>query len=199
MPLMVILYPGSFDPLHIGHTALANYVVEYTSADEIWFLPTPQNPYKKYKSTLPYEVRCACIQKSIQGDPRFKLCTIEQHLPYPHYTVRTLQALKMMYPHHSFSLLMGADNWESIGEWHEGERIVQENRILVYPRLGSPLPPIPNESERLILLHQAPKIEISSTQIRSGFQEKKNMHFWMPSLDAYSEVEKYIQSTTPTI
>lgn len=183
----VALYGGSFNPIHIGHLALANYLCEWEEVDEVWFLVTPQNPLKKECELLPDRERLKLVEVSIKGYTRFKASDFEFHLPRPSYTIHTLEALKKAYPCISFSLLIGADNWKIIDRWKESERLVRENEIFVYPRYGCEIEvsSLPSTAHYI----QAPLIEISSTGIRHALREGKEPVFFLHP-NAYKIIKK---------
>ncbi|MFH2142855.1 MAG: nicotinate (nicotinamide) nucleotide adenylyltransferase [Bacteroidota bacterium] len=181
------LYFGSFNPVHIGHMAIANYFVEYTDLDEIWFVVSPQNPLKKNNTLLPDYQRLELVYLAINDDPRFKACDIEFSMPKPSYTIDTLTYLKEKYPDKKFSVIMGADNIKTIHKWKNYQNILSENRIFIYPRQGF-LPDNKNV-EAIIDYVDAPLIEISSSFIRKAFKNKKNVKFFLPE-NVYAFIEK---------
>lgn len=178
MKKRIAIYGGSFNPIHIGHLALANYLCEWGEVDEVWFLISPQNPLKVIRDLLPEELRLDLVRAAIADYPRFKASDFEFHLPKPSFTYCTLKELKKEYPDFEFILLMGADNWLIIDQWRNYKEIIAENRILIYPRLGysiseSALP----STVRLI---DAPVFEFSSSAIREALREGKDLRFFLP-------------------
>jgi nicotinate-nucleotide adenylyltransferase len=172
------IFPGSFNPVHIGHLAIANYVAEFGGFDEIWFLITPKNPLKPISDLMDQELRLELIEKAIGDYPKFKTCTIEWDMPQPTYTINTLQKLRMSYPDYSFELIIGSDNWETIHRWKDYQLILKNFKTVVYPRLGTGKVYInhPNAS----MIKNAPKIEISSSAIRKAIGQGKDVRFYMP-------------------
>jgi nicotinate-nucleotide adenylyltransferase len=173
------IFPGSFNPVHIGHLAIANYVAEFGGFDEVWFLITPKNPLKAGSNIIDHEFRLELIEKAIGDYPKFKTCTIEWDMPQPTYTINTLQKLRMLFPDHSFELIIGSDNWEIIHRWKDYQLILKNFKTWVYPRLGTGKIYInhPNAS----MIKGAPKIEISSSVIRKSIMHGKDMRFYMPT------------------
>jgi guanylate kinase/nicotinate (nicotinamide) nucleotide adenylyltransferase len=179
------IFPGSFNPVHIGHLAIANYLAEYEGYDEIWFLITPQNPLKKKADLLDQNFRLALLEKSIRGYEKFKINTIEWEMSPPTYTVNTLQKLRILHPQHEFVLIIGSDNWSTFHRWKDYQLILKNFKTLIYPRRGSDRIYInhPNVS----LCKSAPKIEASSSFIRKAVEDGKDVRFFLPS-GIYEEV-----------
>ena len=195
------LFGGSFDPLHIGHLALCDYILAYpelSGLTQIWFMPTPQNPLKEHDATLPYKLRCRMIEQSIQSDPRYELCTIESMLPEPHYTLDTLTALEEHYPHCSFSLIIGADSLASLSQWYRHRELMDRLPLVVYPRRGYDLSQLVKQypTAQIRLLSEAPQIEISSTAIRQALHEGRDLRHWLPHPALYDTLSNS-KATTP--
>lgn len=169
------LFFGSFNPIHIGHLIIANYIIENSSLDKIWFVISPQNPFKEKKTLLGDHHRLEMVNLAIQKYPKFQASNVEFNLPKPSYTIDTLVVLKEKYPDHNFVLLMGHDNLLSFHKWKNYEQIIKYYKLLIYPR-------ITKESQKPILCHpniekvSAPIIEISSTMIRKMIKENKNVY-----------------------
>ena len=173
------IFSGSFNPIHIGHLALANWLCEYTDMEEVWFVLTPHNPLKERASLMDDNLRLQMVQEAIGDYPRFKAIDIEFRLPLPSYTVQTLAALREQYPEREFQLIMGADNWERIERWKSHETILQSTPIRVYPRRGSHVD-ISHPKGRDVQLVDAPLMEISSTFIRESLGKGKDIRFFLP-------------------
>ncbi|MDR1369556.1 MAG: nicotinate-nucleotide adenylyltransferase [Dysgonamonadaceae bacterium] len=182
------IFPGSFNPVHIGHLAIANYICEFENYDEIWFLITPQNPVKGQNDLMPKEFRLELIENAIKSYPKFKTCTIEWEMSPPTYTVNTLQKLRVKHPLYKFELIIGSDNWEIFHRWKDYQMILKNFKIVVYPRKGTSniVTNYPNVS----IHRQAPKIEVSSSFIRKVFRKRKNIRFFLPE----GAFEKIIES-----
>ena len=128
------IFGGSFNPVHLGHTALAAYICEQGLVDEVWMMVSPQNPLKQNLELLDEQHRLAMLQLAVAPYPTLQACDFEFHLPRPSYTYHTLQALREAHPDNTFSLIIGEDNWENFHRWYRGEDILRETPIIVYPR-----------------------------------------------------------------
>ena len=160
--IRTIIFGGSFDPIHVGHTALAAEALRQNLADEVWFMVSPLNPHKQGQQLTPEEQRLAMVQLAIEDEPRFKASDFEFTLPRPSYTLHTLQALEAAYPEREFLLLIGADNWEKFDRWYRGDLILECYPIIVYPRGNEQQPLLPQGVKWLA----SELYDISSTQIR---------------------------------
>lgn len=172
------IFSGSFNPVHIGHLALANWLCEFAGLDEVWFVITPHNPLKKKDELMDDRLRYKLVEASIAGYPKFRVSDIEFSLPQPTYTIDTLRALHRLYPEREFHFIMGADNWTSISCWKESETIINNYPILVYPRKGYEVKLDGNLPH--IRYVEAPEIEISSTFIRESLRAGKDVRFFLP-------------------
>lgn len=175
------LFFGSFNPVHLGHLIVANYIHNLEFVDEVWFVVSPQSPFKNSSELLPAKDRLEILEKSIIHVPYFKTCDIEFQLPIPSYTVNTLEAITDKYEDFGFSLIMGADNVKGFKKWLRWESIEQMvDEILVYSRNGKASAfSKENLSSKMIVLN-SPVIEISSTQIRQLILETKSIRFLVP-------------------
>lgn len=180
------LYFGSFNPIHIGHLAVANYMLAYTSLDEVWFVVSPQNPFKKKESLLDDYLRLDMVNIAIADQPGYKACDIEFRLPRPSYTIDTLVYLHEKYPRRDFALIMGTDSLETLHRWKNYEQILQYHNILVYPRNGYAGCRFDNHPQ--VCLVDAPQIGLSSSFIRQGIAEGLDLPYFLPT-----PVYKFIQ------
>lgn len=171
------LFFGSFNPIHIGHTALANYMLSFTNMEEVWLVVSPQNPLKIKKQLLNQNDRLLMVNLALDDSNKIKSCNIEFKLPIPSYTINTLTHLKTKYPKYQFSLIMGHDNLKTFNKWKNYQLILKEFKIFVYPRQNS----IPTEfdSHPNINITNAPLMDISSTFIRNALQNKKDIRFFL--------------------
>lgn len=184
------LFGGSFDPLHIGHMALCDYLLAYpelSGIEHIWLMPTPQNPLKERATSYSYALRCHMIEQTIQSDSRYQLATIESLLPSPHYTIDTLTALQEHYPDCTFSLIIGADSLASLDQWYRYTDLLTRVALVVYPRKGYDLALLADRHSTadIRLMSEAPQIEISSTAIRKALQEGRDLRHWLPRPELY--------------
>lgn len=171
------IFGGSFNPIHIGHLALANYLCEYEGLDELWFMISPQNPLKQTNVLLDDAKRLQLVQLAIEGYPRFHASDFEFKLPKPSYTIHTVEALKSTYPDREFYLIIGADNWTLFDRWKDSGRLIRENQILIYPRPG-----IVVDKDSLpdnVHLLRTPLLEISSTFIREAIRNGKDIRYFL--------------------
>ncbi len=180
------LFFGSFNPIHIGHLALANYFVEYTDLNKLWFVVSPHNPFKNKKTLLADNQRLYMVRSAVENMPeKYYASNIEFNMPKPSFTIDTLTYLKEKYPNKEFVLIMGADNLVNIHKWKNYEEIVKNYKIYVYPRPGVDLTKIKAKADFTVF--DAPLIEISSSFIRKSISMGKNVNFFMPEV-----VAKYV-------
>ncbi|MBQ3688898.1 MAG: nicotinate-nucleotide adenylyltransferase [Bacteroidales bacterium] len=172
------LYFGSFNPVHNGHLMLANYLTEYSGLDCLWFVISPQNPFKKKESLLPDYQRLELMKRAIEGYRKFSACDIEFQMPKPSYTIDTLTYLHEKYPEREFYLIMGTDNLERFDHWKNYEQILKNYNLIVFPRNGSDGGYLKDHPK--IQIVNTPLIEVSSTFIRESIQEGKDVRFFMP-------------------
>ena len=174
------IFSGSFNPIHIGHVMLANYITEFTHIDEVWFVLTPHNPLKLINDLTDENSRLQMCKLALEGMEKLKVSEIEFSMPRPSYTIDTLGKLRKNYPDFDFTLIIGADNWAKFHLWREYKRIREEYKILVYPRLGEELK-IDAEFQDNVQSCNAPVLEISSTFVRSSIREGKNISSFLPN------------------
>lgn len=185
MKTKIGLFFGSFNPIHNGHLMLANYLAEYGDMDEIWFVVSPQNPFKDKKSLLADRHRMYMVELAIKGDERFQVCDIEFYMPQPSYTIDTLTRLQERHPNTDFYLICGMDNIESFKKWKNYEMILQYHHLMVYPRKGYSSNELVEHPSVTVV--EAPEIEVSSTFIRNAIGEGKDVRYFVPK-----EVYQYI-------
>ena len=172
------LYFGTFNPIHIGHLIIANHMVNYTDLDEVWFVVSPLNPFKKNKTLLDNYARLELVYRAIKGYDKLRVSDIEFGLPRPSYTINTLVYITEKYPNKDFALIMGDDNLNSFHKWKNNELILQNHELYVYPRLTSTKSSLDNHEK--INLVGAPIMQISSSFIRNAIKEKIDVRAMLP-------------------
>ena len=171
------IFGGSFNPIHTGHIALAKSLCQQAGLDEVWLMVSPMNPFKKEATDLLTDkLRLEMAEQAIADEPKLKACDYEFHMPKPSYTWHTLQALSQDFPHVSFTLLIGGDNWASFDKWFHHEDILSNSPIVVYPRKGCDIGKVPSS----VTIVETPLLNISSTEIRQRIKEGKSIHGMVP-------------------
>ncbi len=170
------LFFGSFNPVHIGHLIIANYMANYTHLDEVWFVVSPQNPFKEKKSLGNMYDRLEMVNLAIEDTEKLKASDIEFKLPQPSYTIDTLTHLKEKYPTKEFTLIMGEDNLQGLMKWKNAEILLRDYKIVVYPRPGYDGGELKNHPA--IRMTDTPVMELSSTFLRKAVKEGKSIKFY---------------------
>ncbi len=174
------LYFGTFNPIHVGHLIIANYMVEHSDLDEIWMVVTPHNPFKKKSSLLGNYHRFELVYRATEDYTKIKPSDIEFKLPQPNYTVHTLAHISDVYSDKEFCLIMGEDNLKSLHKWKNYETILEHHHIYVYPRIAEGKVEHQFKNHPKIHKVDAPIVQISSTMIRNGIKNKKNIQPMLP-------------------
>lgn len=180
--MKVGLFFGSFNPIHVGHMVLANYMLAYTELDQVWFVVSPHNPLKKKSSLLHERHRLQLVTLAIGDNPKLKASDIEFSLSQPSYTVNTLIHLREKYPKLNFVLIMGEDNLQNFHKWRDYEEILKQHELYIYPRYDKQ----PDTGNPEVLTHPkvkripAPLVEISSTAVRQAIQDKRDIRYFLP-------------------
>jgi nicotinate-nucleotide adenylyltransferase len=186
------LYFGSFNPIHIGHMAIAGYMTEYAGHDQVWFVVSPHNPLKNKETLLTDHQRLHMVNLAIGDNVRLKASDIEFKLPVPSYTIDTLTYLNEKYPKNEFALVMGEDNLYTLHKWKNVNELISKCSIYIYPRPDSVKPSslmLDQIISKADIHHvDAPLMEISGTFIREGIANGKDMSYFLPPA-----VWKYIQ------
>ncbi|MEO9872461.1 nicotinate (nicotinamide) nucleotide adenylyltransferase [Ekhidna sp.] len=172
------LFFGSFNPIHIGHMIIASLVKETTSVEEVWFVVSPQNPFKKNKKLLHEFDRLDMVNAAIEDDYKFRSSDIEFNMPRPSYTIDTLTLLQEKHPDKKFHLIIGEDNLQSFPKWKNYQKILEHFGLIVYPRPHTaPSDLIDQKSVKMI---EAPEVDISATLIRKLLKEGKSIKYLVP-------------------
>ncbi len=172
------LFFGSFNPVHIGHMIIANFMVEHSDLEKIWMVVSPHNPHKEKKSLAKDHDRLHLVDLAIGENTGIKASDIEFNLPKPSYTIDTLTYLKEKYPNHEFCLIMGGDNLGTFHKWKNYEKILENHKIFVYKRPGYELEGL-KEHESVTIL-EAPLLTISASYIRKQIKKGNSIQYLVP-------------------
>jgi len=179
------LFFGSFNPVHIGHLIIANYMANHTDLDQVWFVVSPHNPLKEKSDLINIYDRLEMAKLAIENAQNIRVSDVELKLPQPSYTIDTLTYLHEKYPEHQFSLIMGSDNLVSLKKWKNYELILRDYHIHIYPRPGYDQHEF--ASHPSVTITKTPLMELSATFIRRSVKENKNVQYFVPD-----EVLKFI-------
>ncbi|MCG8475581.1 MAG: nicotinate-nucleotide adenylyltransferase [Cytophagales bacterium] len=168
------LFFGSFNPIHIGHLIIADAIVDYAQLDEVWFVVSPQNPFKKKSSLLHEFDRLDMVREAIKNNDRFRATDVEFSMPQPSYTIDTLTYLSEKFPRHKFQVIAGGDNLSHFHKWKNHEKIL-EYGLIVYPRPQSK--PSRFDEHPKVSFVPAPMVDISATFIRNNILNGKSVRY----------------------
>lgn len=185
--MKVGLFFGSFNPIHTGHLILANTICQEAKLDKMWFVVSPQNPFKEKSSLLHEFDRYDLVQKAIEGNAQFDVTDIEFHMPKPSYTIDTVIRLVEKFPSYDFHLIMGEDNLASFHKWKNYEQLLEMTTILYYPRETKRAVQGHIINQQNVIQVDAAFMQISSTYIRDKIKQKKSIRYLVPK-----NVEKLI-------
>lgn len=172
------LFFGSFNPIHIGHLVIANYMANHTDLDEVWLVVSPHNPLKRKDSLVNMYDRLEMVNLAIEKAENIRSSTIEFSLPQPSYTIDTLTHLKEKHPEKRFVLIMGSDNLATFNKWKNYELLLRDYRIYVYPRPGFEAGKWADHPA--ITITDTPLMEFSATFIRNAVKAGKNIRYFVP-------------------
>ena len=172
------LFFGSFNPVHIGHLIIANYMATQTDLDKVWLVVSPQNPLKPKKTLARDHDRLHLVRLGIGDNPRLEASNIEFSLPKPSYTVDTLAVLRERYPDREFALIMGGDNLATLHLWKNYEQILAQHDLYVYQRPQYALGALAEHPR--VRIHEAPMLDISATYLRTCIREGKSVRYLVP-------------------
>ena len=172
------LFFGSFNPVHNGHMMIANYMLEFTDINKLWFVVSPHNPLKEKSTLLADRHRYRLLEEAIKDNEKYKVSDIEFRLTFPSYTINTLVHLSEKYPDKKFVPIIGSDNLQNLKKWKNYEMILKNYGFWVYRRRGFENSEFDNHPN--VQFVDAPQIEISSTFIRNAIKDKKDIQYFLP-------------------
>ena len=173
------IYSGSFNPIHKGHTQLAQYICAYCRLDEVWLMMSPNNPLKDKSQLWDENLRLRLAQVATADFPQLRASDFEFSLPRPSYTVDTLRALSNAYPEHRFSLVIGSDNMAIFDRWRSYEYILEHYPVIVYPREGDDIEQLCKRYPQMKTVKGAPLFPVSSTMIRERLRLGESVEEWV--------------------
>jgi len=174
------LYFGSFNPVHNGHLIIATHIANYTDLDRIWFVVSPQSPYKRQETLLNENHRKHLIDLSIEGEKKLSTSNIEFKLPKPSYTAETLLYLSEKHPDYRFTIILGSDSFLNVRNWKNSDYLWNNFDFLIYERPGFEVKKEMLNEKRSVL--KAPLLQISSSRIRQMVKEKKSIRYMVPEI-----------------
>ncbi len=186
------LFFGSFNPIHIGHLIVANVMVQNTDLAQIWFIVSPQNPFKKSNTLLHEFDRLNMVERAIADNHLFKASDFEFHLPKPSYTIDTMAKLTDKYPQHDFKLIIGEDNLAKFPNWKNHEVLLEQYGLYVYPRPKAE--PHNYKNNAKVVFVEAPLLDISATFIRNQLAHNKTIKYMVPeAVEDIIKLKKFYQ------
>lgn len=180
------LYFGSFNPVHVAHLIIANHILNETDIERIWFVVSPQNPFKTESNLLNEYHRLHLVRLATEDDNRIKASDIEFGLPKPSYTTNTLVYLAEKHPEHEFCIIMGSDSFQNFNKWKNYEAIIKNYAIYVYIRPGFD---VENKIGASLHILDAPLLQLSATLIRKYIREGKSVRYMLPE-KVLDEIDK---------
>lgn len=171
---------GSFNPVHLGHIQLADYIVQTTTLTAVWLMLSPRNPLKQYPADMPTDAqRMDMLRIAAEASPRLEATDIELSMPRPSYSIDSLRRLRSLHSDADFSLVIGSDNWLVFEQWRDWQSIIAEFSPVIYPRPGYPVDP--DTLPAGVTLVSAPMLDISSTQLRQAIASGLDMNLFLPA------------------
>jgi nicotinate-nucleotide adenylyltransferase len=172
------LFFGSFNPIHMGHMIVANLMAETADLDKVWFVVSPQNPFKPSKGLLHEHDRYDMVRAAIFDNYKLEVSDIEFHLPKPSYTIHTLVHLREKHPDKDFRIIIGEDNLAGFTKWKNYDRILEDYGLYVYPRPETQLSELKQHPN--VTMVEAPLLDISATFIRSCIRKGQSVRYLVP-------------------
>ena len=174
------LFFGSFNPIHIGHLIIANIMAETTDLKKVWFVVSPQNPFKPSKGLLHEFDRYDMVRQAIHDHYKLEVSDVEFHLTRPSYTIHTLVHLHEKHPDKEFKIIMGEDNLPAFTKWKNHERILEDYGLYVYPRPHTQLSEL--KQHHSVKMVEAPMLDISATFIRNCIRKNQSIRYLVPDV-----------------
>ncbi|MDE6694082.1 MAG: nicotinate-nucleotide adenylyltransferase [Muribaculaceae bacterium] len=168
---------GSFNPVHIGHIMVAVYLTQWKIVDKVWLTLSPQNPLKDFDTLIPDLKRLEMLKIACRNVENVEICDIELSMPRPSFTIDTLKYLSKRYRNKQFKLVIGSDNWNAFDHWKNGDEILEDFGVIVYPRPGKE---IKNQFVDGMDVVHSPSIDLSSTFIRQAILKGKDISCYLP-------------------
>lgn len=175
------LFFGTFNPIHIGHIIMGNHIAEFGPVDEVWFVITPQSPFKQKASLLQNYHRFELAFRATEDFPKLKPSKIEFDMPQPNYTSKTLEKLLEKYPDYEFHLIMGEDNLAGFKKWKNYEYILEHHYVIICPRIHQKDISFDLKKHPKIQFIDTPIVEISASFIRKGVENEQNVKPLLPN------------------
>jgi nicotinate-nucleotide adenylyltransferase len=182
------LFFGSFNPIHVGHLIIANYMATQTDLQQVWLVVSPQNPLKLKNTLAKDRDRLNMVRLAIEDNKLLRASNVEFKLPKPSYTIDTLAYLTEQYPHHQYTLIMGGDNLATLNKWKNYEQLLRGYDMYIYKRPQFDLGEYANSPR--VKVFEAPLMEISATYIRQCIQNNKSIQYLVPD-----KVLEYIEES----
>lgn len=172
------LFFGSFNPIHMGHMIIANIMAEMTDLEKVWFVVSPQNPFKPSKGLLHEFDRYDMVRAAVYDNYKLDVSDVEFHLPKPNYTIHTLVHLSEKHPEKQFRIIIGEDNLQGFTRWKNHEIILNDYGLYVYPRPAVQLSELKDHPN--VKMVEAPMLDISATFIRNCIKQGKSVRYLVP-------------------
>lgn len=194
--MQIAIFSGSFNPIHLGHQKLAEYLLNKNFVDEVWFVVSPLNPLKDQVQQFDKKVRMDMVLAAVGNNNRMRVSDVEFAMPVPSYTIDTLKKLTELYPQHRFSLIIGSDNAIIFDQWKDYRQILDSYPVWVYPRKGYDFSTVASQYPQMQLL-DTPLYDISSTQIREMLRKGEDVSAWLhPEVMDYIEEKRVYERRT---
>ncbi len=169
---------GSFNPVHIGHLIIAQYIQQFTDLEDVWLVVSPRNPLKPAEDLLDENERLKMAQLAVEGNPLLKVCDVEFALPRPSYTIDTLKKLESNNPDRQFVIIAGTDIFSDFIKWKDWQQLLEDYSFYIYNRPEYDLGEFGRHNT--VKIFEAPLLKISSTFIRNALKSGKDVSYMIP-------------------